>query len=45
MYGNEQNGDSVQSWQGENVNGNDQGHYNDPQIEQELPPIGIKEDG
>ena len=44
-YGNGQNGDVGQSWNVEQADENQSGQYNDAQMEQDLPPIGIKEDG
>lgn len=45
MFGNGQNGNTGSSWNNEHFNGNHAGQYNDAQMEQDLPPIGIKEDG
>ena len=45
MYGNEPNGGTSQSWNDDQSNGNHIGQYNDNNMEHDLPPIGIKEDG
>ena len=44
-YGNGNIDDSGQSWNVDQVNGIMPNQYNDAQMEQDLPPIGIKEDG
>ena len=43
--GNVQNDDNEQSWNTDQMGGNHSVSYNDAQMEQDLPPIGIKEDG
>ena len=45
MSGSDQNGVVGQSWNGEQASNHQPDHYNDAQMEHELPPIGIKEDG
>lgn len=45
MYENGPKGDNVQTWSDGQVNGNHSGQYHDMNMEHDLPPIGIKEDG
>jgi len=45
MYGNGHIDNGGQGWNGDQANGGHSGQYNDAQMEHELPPIGIKEDG
>lgn len=44
-YENGQGDNAGQEWNGDQMNGGQSGQYNDVHMEQELPPIGIKEDG
>ena len=44
-YENDTVGDFESSWNGGQANGDNGNQYNDPGIDQEPAPIGIKEDG
>ena len=44
-YEHGQNGETGQSWNIEQADEGQSGQYNDAQMEHDLPPIGIKEDG
>lgn len=45
MYGNGQNGDAGQAWNGGQIQEGHTNQYSEAQMEHDLPPIGIKEDG
>ena len=44
-YGNGHGGDPGQPWNEEHESEGHMNHYDDAQMEQDLPPVGIKEDG